>query len=139
MTTEIVQRHRDGEMVTGVPNPSLTTICELVARAAKSITPAVQRRAFEHTGLTLSIDGSEDHKLSRNLRDLLARHHEDPVPRADFRLRFFSETEIRHEQPSIAKIFRVLAADGAKAKEEEFHREPVIHKMKTDQKCDKKK
>ena len=134
MTAEIVDRHRNGQMQSGVPNPSLTKICELVSRAANAITPAVQRRAFENTGLTLKIDGSEDHKLSSSLRLLLFQHHQDPVPRADFVGRFFSQNEIRFEQPTIAKIFKVLCADATKAKEEEFHRTPTIHKMKTDQK-----
>ena len=134
MTTEIVQRHRDGDMKSGVPNPSLTKICELVSRAACAITPAVQRRAFENTGLTLKTDGSEDHKLSNSLRQLLSDHHQDPVPRLDFTNRFFSQQEIRYEHPSIAKVFKILCADAAKAKEEEFQRTPVIHKMKSDQK-----
>ena len=134
MTTEIVQRHRDGDMKSGVPNPSLTKICELVSRAACSITPAVQRRAFENTGLTLKTDGSEDHKLSNSLRQLLSDHHQDPVPRGDFISYFFNRHEIRYEHPSIAKIFKVLGADAAKAKEEDFQRIPVAHKMKTDQK-----
>ena len=134
MTAEIVDRHRKGEMQSGVPNPPLTKICELVSRAASAITPAVQRRAFENTGLTLKVDGSEDHKLSGSLRLLLSQNHQDPVPRADFSERFFSREEIRCEQPSITKIFKVLCADAAKAKEKEFCRTPTIYKMKSDQK-----
>ena len=135
MTAEIVDRHRKGEMQTGVPNPSLTTICELVSRAACAITPAVQRRAFENTGLTLKVDGSEDHKLSSSLRLLLSQHHQDPIPREDFFERFFSRHEIRCErQPFMSKIFKVLCADAAKAKEEEFCRTPIVRKMKLDQK-----
>ena len=134
MTAEIVDRHRKGEMQSGVPNPSLSKICELVSRAASAITPAVQRRAFENTGLTLKVDGSEDHKLSGSLRLLLSQHHQDPVPRADFLGKFFSRQEIRCEQPTISKIFKVLCADAAKAKEEEFCRTPILRKMKSDQK-----
>ena len=71
MIEEIIERHRDGETTSGVPNPSLPTICELVAKAAASIMPNVQRRAFKHTGLTLATDGSEDcQELSRNLKEL---------------------------------------------------------------------
>ena len=134
MTREIVERHRNGETRNGVPNPSLETVCELVARAASAITPKVQRRAFRNTGLTLAPDGTEDSELCPNLATLLKQHNQDPVPRAEFTSKFFSRTEIRSVQPTIAKIFKVLCADAEKGKVEEFQRVPILHKMKTDQK-----
>ena len=131
MTEEIVERHRRGEMKNGVPNPSLEAICRLVAKAAASITPNVQRRAFQHTGLTLATDGSEDSQLSRSLTELLQTHHQDPIPRPHDLPRFLSLVEIRFEQPSIKNIFKNLCADASKAKEELFNVIPVVHKMKT--------
>ena len=134
MAHEIIDRHRNGEMKSGVPNPSLETVCTLVAKAAASITPKVQRRAFRNTGLTLATDGSEDEKeLSANLSDLLKKFHQDPVPGDDFSRSFFSREEIRHQPPTLGKVFRVLCADAAKMKEEEFSRIAVLHKMKKDQ------
>ena len=133
MAEEIVSRHRNGEMRSGVPNPSLSTMCTLVAKAVSSITPKVQQRAFKNTGLTLAIDGSEDHLLSKNNLDFLRQHNQDPVPRASFSSQFFNHEEIRTNPPSIAKIFKILSADASKAKEEEFQRIPIIHKMKRDQ------
>jgi hypothetical protein len=132
MTEEIITRHRNGDTKNGVPNPSLETMCMLVAKAAAAITPNVQRRAFQHTGLTLAIDGSEDNQLSPNLTALLQQHHEDPVPRPHDLPRFISEEEIRFIQPIISKIFHVLCADASKAKTEEFDKEPVLHKMRKD-------
>ena len=137
MAREIIERHRNGEMKTGVPNPSLETMCTLVAKAAASITPSVQRRAFRNTGLTLATDGSEDRELSRNLSDLLTRFGQDPTPGPNFSSQFFSQEEIRAHPPSLGKIFRVLCADATKAKEEEFQRVAVFHKMKKDQRYHK--
>ena len=134
MTQEILNRHRQGETKTGVPNPTLETMCRLVHKAAGSITSNVARRAFKNTGLTLAIDGSEDDQLSPNLSELLRRFGEDPVPRFDFRGNFFSRDEIRHTRPSIWKIFRTLCSETSKGKEEEFQPEPVIQAMKKDQK-----
>ena len=133
MTEEIVNRHRNGETHNGIPNPSLETVCELVSRAAKAITPKVQRRAFRNTGVTLASDGSEDQELSANLAELLRHHQQDPTPRADFSAKFFNRQEIRFNQPTIAKIFKTLCADAAKLKEEEFQRNPIVHKMKKNQ------
>lgn len=136
MTREIVERHRRGETRNGVPNPSLETVCELVSRATASITPRVQRRAFRHTGLTLAPDGSEDLEksgLSKNLAELLRSQKQCPVPDAEFSKRFFSRQVIRSTQPTLTKVFRVLCADAARVKVEEFQRTPVIHKMRKDQ------
>ena len=133
MAEEIVSRHRNGEMKSGVPNPSLPVMCTLVAKAAASITPKVQQRAFKNTGLTLAIDGSEDHLLAKNNLDFLRQHNQDPVPSAAFSTQFFNREEIRTHSPSIAKIFNILCANASKAKEEEFQRTPTIHKMKKDQ------
>ena len=133
MAEEIISRHRNGEMRSGVPNPSLPTMCTLVAKAVASITPKVQQRAFKNTGLTLAIDGSEDHLLSKNNLDFLRQHNQDPVPRADFSPQFFNREEIRSHPPCIVKIFKILCADASKAKEEEFQRTPTIHKMRKNQ------
>ena len=133
MANEIFTRHRNGEMRSGVPNPSLSTMCVLVAKAAAAITPKVQARAFKNTGLTLALDGSEDHLLSPNNKEFLRQHQQDPVPRAEFSSRFFNREEIRINPPSIARVFKILCADAAKAKEDEFSRIPTIHKMKKDQ------
>ena len=70
MIGEILNRHRDGTLEGGIPNPSLGDICQLVSKAAASITPNVQRRAFTNTGLTLPVDGSEDGALSPELKKL---------------------------------------------------------------------
>jgi hypothetical protein len=133
MTEEILSRHRRGETKNGIPNPSLEQMCSLVFKAASFITPNVQRRSFEHTGLTLAVDGGEDNKLSPELSDLFRRFGEDPVPRADFRPHFYSQEEISESRPSIAKIFRNLCIEGAKAKEEDFQREPVLQNPKKPQ------
>ena len=107
-------------------------MCRLVAKAAASITPNVQRRAFKHTGLTLAPDGSEDDQLSYNLRNLLQKYHQDPVPRPHDLPKFIAEEEIRIRERKIAKIFKILCADASKAKTENFDKTPVLHKMKTD-------
>ena len=78
MAREIIERHRNGEMKNGVPNPSLETVCILVAKAAAAITPSVQRRAFQNTGLTLPVDGSQDKQLSKNLSQLLTKYSQIP-------------------------------------------------------------
>ena len=70
MIEEIISRHRDGILEDGVPNPTLEVVCGLVAKAAKAITPAVQRRAFRNTGVTLAVDGSEDDDMCPSLKDL---------------------------------------------------------------------
>ena len=132
MTEEIITRHRKGMTQGGIPNPTLETMCRLVAKAAASITPNVQRRAFKHTGLTLATDGSEDDQLSHNLRNLLQKYNQDPVPRPHDLPRFLSEEEIYFRETKIAKIFKGLCADAAKAKTETFDKTPVAHKMKTD-------
>ena len=133
MAREIIDRHRNGEMHTGVPNPSLPVLCSLVAKAADAITPSVQRRAFMNTGLTNATNGSEDNLLSKSLSELLQKYHQDPVPRRDFSSFFYNREEIRIRLPSLGKLFRILCADASKAKEEEFQRVPIIHKMKKDQ------
>ena len=133
MAREIVDRHRNGEMQNGVPNPSLPVFCALVAKATDAITPKVQSRAFKNTGLTLAINGSEDDMLSKPLKELLQKFHLDPVPRRDFSASFFNREEIRIRLPSLGKIFRILCADASKGKEEEFQRTAVLHKMRKDQ------
>ena len=135
MIRQILERHAKGELSAGIPNPSLQQVCELVAKAATYVTPNVQRKAFKQTGLTLATDGSEDEKeLSSNLKDLLQNFKFDLVSRSeDVVTAFFSETKIQNrEPPSIAKIFKTFCADAAKAKVEDFHREPILHKMKKD-------
>ena len=134
MIRQILQRHRAGNLSDGIPNPSLEQICELVSRAAAFITPAVQRKAFKATGLTLATDGSEDEaELCPEVKALLLKYNMNLVPSEEqVTTEFFSRTPIRHVEPSMKGILKQLSADAAKAKEEEFFYEMTLHKMKKD-------
>lgn len=64
-----------------VANPSLIEMCQMLAKALKQLTPAAQRRSFEHCLLTLPTDGSEDEKKgSKALMALMKEHGECLVP-----------------------------------------------------------
>ena len=133
MINQILKRHREGNLSDGIPNPSLEQICELVSRAAAFITPAVQQKAFKHTGLTLATDGSQDDQLSPELKALLSKFNLDLVPSEEqISTHFFSRTPIRHVEPSMTGVLKQLCADAQKAKTEEFFYEPTISKPKTD-------
>lgn len=123
MIGEILNRHRDGTLEGGIPNPSLGDICQLVSKAAASITPNVQRRAFTNTGLTLPVDGSEDGALSPELKKLFAEHGQDLLLRPDDLARF-SSTEPASSKPAVSKIFEVLCGDAQNFKQEEFSLKP---------------
>jgi hypothetical protein len=136
MISEIVNRHRDGNLKDGVPNPTLEMICQLVAKAATAITPNVQRRAFRNTGLTLAVDGSEDNQLSPSLKSLFSKHNEDAILRHDSFTDYLSRSIISAKRPTIAKIFQVLFDDFELMKPEDFSVEPTAssRKKKTTQK-----
>ena len=129
MIQEILRRHREGVLDGGVPNPSLETICQLVSKAAESITPNVQRSSFRNTGLTLPIDGSADHQLSPDFKTLLDNHGQDLSARpAD--IARFSNPQPTETKSAIAQAFEILCADAQKAKQEEFSRFLVISSKK---------
>ena len=134
MIKQILKRHRAGNLSDGIPNPSLEEMCQLVFLAAGFVTPAVQRKAFKHTGLTLATDGSEDDKeLSSELKALLKKYDLDLIPSDEgVTTEFFSRTAIKYVEPSMKGVLKQLCADAAKGKSEEFFHEPTIHKMKTD-------
>lgn len=136
MIGQILQRHRMGNLSDGIPNPTLEQMCELVSRAAAFITPAVQRKAFKQTGLTLATDGSQDDaELSPELKALLRKYNLDLVPTDEYvSTQFFSRTAIRYVdvEPSIQGVFKQLCADAAKAKFDEFFYEPTPTKVKKD-------
>ena len=119
MIQEILRRHKEGVLDGGVPNPDLGVVCQLVSKAAMSITPNVQRKGFRSTGLTLAIDGSEDHDLSPELRKLLRDHGEDLTLRPEDISRFTSP-EPTEAKSKVAQVFEILCADALKAKEQEF-------------------
>ena len=90
MINEILERHRNGTLSSGVPNPTLEVVCQLLSKAAAAVTPNVQRRAFKNTGLTVAVDGSEDEELSANLKKLFRDHGQDLVVRPEDEARFSS-------------------------------------------------
>jgi hypothetical protein len=118
--------HRRGEMTSGIPNPSLETMCMLVAKAGSFCTPAVQAKAFRQTGLTLPTDGSLDNQeLSRSLRELLQKFNESLIPTAANAKELFLPIP---PSKSLPEIFEVLFADAKKLPLEEFRRKAVLHK-----------
>ena len=123
MIRKILNRHRDGTLDEGVPNPSLEVICELVAKAATSVTAKVQRKAFRLTGLTLPVDGSEDHDMSLELKKLLDDHGQDIQVHPED-LTCFSSTKEVATKPTMSKIFQTLFSDPKILKQEEFTRHP---------------
>ena len=123
MIREILTRHRNGTLDVGVSNPSLEVICKLVAKAATSVTPNVQCKAFWLTGLTLPVDGSQDHELSPELKKLLDDHGQDIQVHPEDLARFSSTKEVA-TKPTISKIFQVLCGDAQKLKQEGFSRNP---------------
>ena len=125
---EILRQHAEGTLDGGVPNPSLEVICQLVGKAALSITPNVQRRAFKLTGVTLAVDGSEDHEMSNDLKKLLKDHGQDVTLRPEDVASFIrNEEEVM--KPTIPKIFQVLCVNAQKAKPEEFCLNPATARM----------
>ena len=128
MIDEIVSRHKDGILDNGVPNPSLDVVCGLVSKASKAITPAVQRRSFRDTGLTLAVDGSEDDELCPVVKDLFRKHNQDPKLYDGDLSHFMSPHE--PAKSAIPKVFQILCADAAKLPTEEFCMEPVLAKKK---------
>ena len=135
MITNIIARHRDGNLEDSVPNPSLTEVCQLVGKAACAVTPAVQRKAFRATGVTLAIDGSEDSQLTKPLRDLLEKHNQTPVVSAANLHRFMAPAA-PDKKTSMTKIFEILYADAEASKSSEFRHDPpaLSKKLKKDQK-----
>lgn len=129
MIEEIISRHRDGILEDGVPNPTLEVVCGLVAKAAKAITPAVQRRAFRNTGVTLAVDGSEDDDMCPSLKDLFRKHDQDPQLHLEDLSRFMM-LQPSPAKTAMPKIFEVLCGDASKLKTEEFSFEPVLAKKK---------
>ena len=123
MIKEILERHGNGTLEMGIPNPTLEVVCQLLSKAAAHITPNVQKRSFKNTGLTVAVDGSEDDQLSPNLKKLLRDHGLDLVVRLEDEARFINTQPIT-TTPTIAKIFQVLCGNAEKAKEEEFCPEP---------------
>lgn len=64
-----------------VANPTLEEMCQILAKALKTLTPAAQRRSFEHCLLTLPTDGSMDgEKGSKSIMDLTKKYDECLVP-----------------------------------------------------------
>lgn len=122
MIKEILSRHREGNLAGGVPNPSVSVMCQLVGKAALAVTPSVQRRSFRNTGVTLNVDGSEDDELSPNLKKLFLDHNQDMQLRPEDIARFRSQPS---NKPSVAKIFKGLCFAGKKLKTEEFFHKPV--------------
>ena len=129
MIQEILRRHREGVLDSGVPSLSLITVCQLVSKAAESITPNVQRRSFRNTGLMLPIDGSTNHELSSDFKKLHDNHGQDLTVRPEDIARF-NNPKPTETKSGIAQAFQILCADAQKAKQEEFDREPVYSSKK---------
>ena len=73
--------HPQGEVTSGIPNPSLETMCQLVSKAVEHCTPARQAASFRRTGVSLPIDGSRDAEdMSFPLKDLLSEFGKSAVP-----------------------------------------------------------
>ena len=83
LIAKVMELHRKGD-AGSVANPTLTEICEIVSESLQSVTPALQKRAFEHTLLSLPPDGSlDDERGSKNTMELLRKHNECLVPTAE--------------------------------------------------------
>ena len=77
---KVMDLHRQGNAGC-VANPSLEEVCRIVAKALRGLTPAAQRRAFEHCLLTLPPDGSLDKERgSKTLIEMLQKYDECLVP-----------------------------------------------------------
>jgi hypothetical protein len=91
LINKIMRLHHEGNSGT-VPNPTLEEMCELLSRAVAGLTPAAQKRAFEHCLLTLPTDGSlDEEKGSKNLMALMRKYGETLVPSPDSRELFPEE------------------------------------------------
>ena len=103
-----------------------------IPKADSFCTPSVQRKAFKQTGITIATDGSEDDlELSKNLKALLGKFNESLVPTPQNKFELFSRMEPTFKPPvSMVGIFRILCAGAQKKNEQEFHREPVLYRMK---------
>ena len=55
----------------GIPAIPFSELCKIVHSAVSSVKSADIVRSFEKTGLSLPVDGSQDHKMSRRMRELL--------------------------------------------------------------------
>ena len=77
---KVMKLHQKGNSG-AVPNPTLEEICQILSKSLLALTPATQRKAFEHCLLTLPVDGSlDDEKGSKNTMALLRKHGEILVP-----------------------------------------------------------
>ena len=101
--------------------------------ALKTLTPAAQRRSFEHCLLTLPTDGSMDgEKGSKSIMDLTKKYDECLVPNTANSIELFPG--MQSNLPSLSKegrmssIWETLTSTSAALPEvPEFHRDPYHH------------
>ena len=116
-----------------VANPTLEEMCQILAKALKTLTPAAQRRSFEHCLLTLPTDGSMDgEKGSKSIMDLTKKYDECLVPNTANSIELFPG--MQSNLPSLSKegrmssIWETLTSTSAALPEvPEFHRDPYHH------------
>ena len=126
MLDQILRRHSQGTLDGGIPNPSLEEMCAMLARAGRKITCNVQRRSFQLTGVTVAVDGSEDHLMSPELKELLNDHGQDLQLRSEDLARFTTRPD-----QTISKVFQLLCGDAPKLQEEEFCLDPPMAASQT--------
>ena len=115
-----------------VANPTLEEMCQILAKALKTLTPAAQRRSFEHCLLTLPTDGSMDEeKGSKSIMDLTKKYDECLVPNTANSIELFPKTQL--SQPSLgnegmmSSIWETIASSSARLPMAEFNRDPKKH------------
>ena len=99
LVDKVMQLHQSGNAGT-VANPSLEDICQIMAKVLCHLTPAAQRRSFEHCLLTLPTDGSLDKERgSKAIVELLEKYGETLVPTSQNSIELFPLD--RHCEPSL--------------------------------------
>ena len=121
---ELYRSGNDG----AVANPTLTEICQILALALRRLTPASQRRAFQHCLLTLPTDGSQDkEKGGKSLMKLMGDHNESLVPDSNNSAEHFPNLYSEDvKEGRLTSIWESLIGSIPSFPKTEFRRDPPL-------------
>ena len=101
-----------------------------MSKSLQSLTPTVQRGAFDHCLLTLPVDGSlDDEKGGKNTMALLRKHGENLVPTKDDAYELFpDDASAANEKKGILDGIMASLVARVLPVEEEFHYDHQYHR-----------